>query len=131
MSKEKLLIIDGSSLLSTSFYGTVPNEYMYAKTEADYEKALPKLLSTTDGLYTNGMYTFFRTLESLIKDHGITHLVVGWDKTRDTFRRKIYPEYKANRKETRKELKSQFDLTQKSLEYIGVKQFIFSEWALR
>ena len=91
MTKEVFLIIDGSSLLSTSFYGTVPNEYHYAKTEEDFKKVLPKLLCTTDGLYTNGMYTFFKILENMLANQGITHLCVAWDKNRDTFRREIYP----------------------------------------
>ena len=44
MQQRKLfLIIDGSSLLSTSFYGTVGPAYLMAKTEEDKAKALEKL----------------------------------------------------------------------------------------
>ena len=63
---EKLLVIDGSSLLSTSFYGTA-REFLMAKTPEDREEAAKKLLQTSDGVYTNGVYTFMKTLLNLIK----------------------------------------------------------------
>ena len=52
---EKLLIIDGSSLLSTSFYATA-TAYLMAKTDEDKEKALERLMKTSDGRYTNGVF---------------------------------------------------------------------------
>ena len=52
---EKLLIIDGSSLLSTSFYATA-TAYLMAKTDEDKEKALTRLMKTSDGRYTNGVF---------------------------------------------------------------------------
>ena len=83
---EKLLIIDGSSLLSTSFYGTAPMIYKKAKTEDEYEKALESLLQTSGGVYTNGVYTFLKTFKKIVEEQKPSHLVVTWDKTRDTFR---------------------------------------------
>ena len=52
MNKE-LLIIDGSSLLSTCFYATA-REFLMAKTPEDKEKAAERLLQTSTGVYTNG-----------------------------------------------------------------------------
>jgi len=40
MSKQKLMAIDGNSILNRAFYG------------------LPELLTTSDGIYTNGIYVF-------------------------------------------------------------------------
>ena len=37
MANEFLLIIDGSSLLSTQYYGNLPREILYAKTEEEKE----------------------------------------------------------------------------------------------
>ena len=80
--RELFLIIDGSSLLSTSFYGTVGPAYLMAKTDEDREKALEKLLKTSDGRYTNGVYTFMKTLLNLIKNQKPTHMAIVWDRTK-------------------------------------------------
>ena len=38
MENNFLLIIDGSSLLSTQFYGNLPREILFAKTQEEKEK---------------------------------------------------------------------------------------------
>ena len=43
---------------------------------------------------------FFKTLLPLLKSHKITHLAVVLDRSSNTFRREIDPEYKAKRSET-------------------------------
>ena len=120
---EKLLIIDGSSLLSTSFYATA-TAYLMAKTDEDKEKALTRLLKTSDGRYTNGVFPFMRTLLSLIKKNQPTHLAVVWDVSRQTFRQEIAGgTYKGTRKATPHPLKEQFISTQNLLQGI-VPQFL-------
>ena len=120
---EKLLIIDGSSLLSTSFYATA-TAYLMAKTEEDKEKALTRLMKTSDGRYTNGVFPFMRTLLSLIKKNQPTHLAVVWDVSRQTFRQEIAGgTYKGTRKATPHPLKEQFISTQNLLQGI-VPQFL-------
>lgn len=124
--RELLLIIDGSSLLSTSFYGTVGPAYLMAKTDEDREKALEKLLKTSDGRYTNGVYTFMKTLLNLIKNQKPTHIAIVWDRTRETFRQNISGvdgSYKGNRKTSPKPLTEQFKTTQDLLEGI-IPQFV-------
>lgn len=121
----RFLIIDGSSLLSTSFYGTA-TAYLMARTDEDREKALEKLLKTSDGVYTNGVYTFMKTLLNLIKNQQPTHLAVVWDRTRQTFRQNITGvegSYKGNRKATPAPLKEQFKTTQDLLNGI-IPQFV-------
>lgn len=129
MQQRKLfLIIDGSSLLSTSFYGTVGPAYLMAKTEEDRAKALEKLLKTSDGRYTNGVYTFMKTLLNLIKNQKPTHMAIVWDRTRQTFRQNISGvdgSYKGNRKSTPDALSQQFKTTQDLLEGI-IPQFLSS-----
>ena len=127
MQQRKLfLIIDGSSLLSTSFYGTVGPAYLMAKTEEDRAKALEKLLKTSDGRYTNGVYTFMKTLLNLIKNQKPTHMAIVWDRTRETFRQGIsgvQGTYKGNRKSSPKPLTEQFKTTQELLDGI-IPQFV-------
>ncbi|WP_302623441.1 5'-3' exonuclease H3TH domain-containing protein [uncultured Clostridium sp.] len=120
---EKLLIIDGSSLLSTSFYATA-TAYLMAKTDEDKEKALKRLMKTSDGRYTNGVFPFMRTLLSLIKKNQPTHLAVVWDVSRQTFRQEIAGgTYKGTRKATPHPLKEQFISTQNLLQGI-IPQFL-------
>ena len=120
---EKLLIIDGSSLLSTSFYATA-TAYLMAKTDEDKEKALERLMKTSDGRYTNGVFPFMRTLLSLIKKNQPTHLAVVWDVSRQTFRQEIAGgTYKGTRKATPHPLKEQFISTQNLIQGI-IPQFL-------
>lgn len=122
--KDFLLIIDGSSLLSTQFYGNLPREILFAKTVEEKEKYFHKIMQNSKGVYTNAVYGFFRTLLRIMKEQKPSHLVVTWDISRNTFRRKLYPEYKAQRSETMLPLKEQFELCQRALAEVGVCQLM-------
>lgn len=126
MEKENgfLLIIDGSSLLSTQFYGNLPREILFAKTQEEKEKYYHKIMQNSKGIYTNAVYGFFRTILKILKDQKPSHLVVTWDISRNTFRRKLYPEYKAQRSELMLPLKEQFELCQKALAAVGICQLM-------
>ncbi|HII4447592.1 5'-3' exonuclease [Clostridium perfringens] len=120
-----LLIIDGSSLLSTSFYAN-SGKYIMAKTDEEKETAAKNLLKSSKGKYTNGVLTFMRTLLKLIENQKPSHMAVVWDRTRNTFRQNIKGcngTYKGQRKETPEPLKEQFLTTQELLEGI-IPQFI-------
>lgn len=119
-----LLIIDGSSLLSTQFFGNLPKEIMFAKTTEEKEKYFPKIMQTSTGIYTNAVYGFLRALLKIMKEQKPTYLAVTWDISRNTFRREIYPDYKGNRGETLEPLKDQFKLCQHVLDEMGVVQFM-------
>ena len=128
MDDEYLLIIDGSSLLSTQFYGNLPPAVLMAKTTEEKEKYFPKIMQTSAGVYTNGIYGFIRYLLKILRQLKPTCLAVTWDLTRETFRRRMYPEYKANRSETIVPLREQFALCQDILKRIGVKQYMSTEF---
>ena len=98
------LIIDGSSLLSTCYYATLPLEIKIQKTEEEREKLYGKLMHYKDGVYTNAVYGFSMTLVSIMRDLKPDRLTIVFDPTRDTFRRQLYPEYKAQRKDTARPL---------------------------
>ncbi|WP_199533997.1 5'-3' exonuclease [Romboutsia weinsteinii] len=120
---DKLLIVDGSSLLSTSFYATA-RDLLFAKTDEQKEFAYTKLMQTPDGIYTNGIYMFFKTLLPLLERQRITHLAVVLDRSRSgTFRRELDPEYKANRKETPIPLSNQFKLLTEILPQLNIPIF--------
>ena len=87
-----LLLIDGSSLLSTQFFGNLPSEVMFAKTVEEKEKYYYKIMQTSKGVYTNAVFGFVRSLMAILKNQKPAYLAVAWDLSRDTFRRELYPE---------------------------------------
>lgn len=119
---EMLLLIDGSSLLTTQFFGNLPKQMLFAKTDEERKKYYDKIMMTSGGVYTNAVFGFLRVLSSIIKTQKPAYLAVAWDLTRDTFRRKMYPDYKGNRAKTMEPLSEQFDLCRKVLDELSVTQ---------
>ena len=124
MDNDYLLLIDGSSLLTTQYYGNLPREILFAKSDEEKKKFYHKIMQTRTGIYTNAIYGFMRTLLKIIKEQKPAYIAVAWDKSRNTFRREIYSEYKGNRGETPKPLKDQFILCEELLEKMGIRQFM-------
>lgn len=122
--KDYLLIIDGSSLLTTQFFGNLPREIIFAKTMEEKALYFPKIMQTSGGVYTNAVYGFVRVLLKILKEQKPAYLAVAWDVSRNTFRREIYPDYKGNRGETMPPLKEQFVLCQEVLKSMKVPQFM-------
>lgn len=118
-----LLLIDGSSLLTTQFFGNLPTEILFAKTDEEKEKYFHKIMQTSKGVYTNAIFGFMRTLMKIMKEQRPKYLAVAWDVGRDTFRREMYADYKGNRSETLKPLGEQFGLCQEALKKLGIRQF--------
>lgn len=120
----KLLLIDGSSLLSTHYHGTLPRQLQGVSDMTKREALFPKILHTTDGLYTNAMFGMLKAILKIIKQQKPSHIAVAWDVSRNTFRREIASDYKGTRKETDMPLKQQFKNMQQLLEAIGIKQLM-------
>lgn len=124
-----LLLIDGSSLLSCCFFGNLPREYRFAKTDKEKDKFLHKLRHSPSGEYTNGVFTMLSSIFRVIERQKPSHIVVAWDLTKEfTFRNKMFPGYKAHRKDFRPELASQFSLSQIILKELSIAQFVFQEY---
>lgn len=119
---KNLLLIDGSSMLTTSYFGTMPSAYYKARTKEEKEVIFKKLLKTSTGKYVNAVYPTMKTIVSLLKEQKPSHILVAWDLTRDTFRKEIYSEYKGTRGETDDPLKEQFGTMQKLLEELNIPQ---------
>ena len=124
MDGNYLLLIDGSSLLTTQYYGNLPKEILFAKTEEEKKKHYYRIMQTKTGIYTNAVYGFMRILLKIIKEQKPGYLAVAWDKSRNTFRREIYSDYKGNRGETPVPLKDQFILCEELLQKMGIRQFM-------
>lgn len=73
-----LYLIDGSSYIYRAYYAI-------------------RHLSSPKGFPTNALYGFTQMLLKVLKDRDPDHLAVVFDVGRQTFRTKLYPEYKANR----------------------------------
>lgn len=126
MSVRKFVIIDGSSMLSTCYYAVLPRELMFAKTEEERQRHYGKILHASDGTYTNAVFGMVKTIVSILKKQQPDHMAFVFDKTRDTFRRELYADYKGNRSETPQPLKEQFKLMEDILADIGF-QVLFSD----
>ncbi len=123
-----LLLIDGSSLLSESYYGTLPDAIKFLKDKSQESAYYHLILHNIKGVYTNGVYTFMKRLENILEEQKPTHLAVTFDVSRDTFRKKLYPEYKANRSETPLPLRQQKETLMRLLQDIGVKVYFSTEY---
>lgn len=121
----KLLLIDGSSLLSTSFFGSLgQTNYYRVKTEEAKQEELKKLMKTTDGRYTNGVYTMSKILLTIMKKVKPTHMAVAWDVNRESLeRKKKFSGYKGHRQDTLPQLGAQFGLMQEVLDQMNIPQF--------
>ncbi len=86
----RVLLIDGHSLAYRAFYA-LPVENFVSST----------------GQHTNAIYGFASMLINLIRDEKPTHIAAAFDVSRKTFRTEKFPEYKANRKSTPDEFRSQ------------------------
>ena len=91
---EKLVLIDGNSLINRAFY------------------AMP-LLTTKSGIYTNAVYGFLNMFFKVLSDEQPSHAAVAFDLKAPTFRHKLFTEYKGTRKPLLKEL----------LSLMGIKTF--------
>lgn len=116
------LVIDGSSMLSTSYYGSLPIEFLKEKDPEKQKQYACKILQTSDGRYTNGLYHMLKKFMHLINIIEPDCVAIAFDDTRNTFRRtKLGADfYKSNRKETPSYLKEQFAYAKDFFKSIGV-----------
>jgi len=103
---KKLILIDGSNLMFTAYYGTAYSG---------------NLMQNSKGQYTNAIFGFVNMMNSVLKED-FTHILVAFDKGKKTFRHDKLESYKAGRSKMPEEFRSQIDLIKKSLDVLGVKQ---------
>lgn len=98
---EKLVLIDGHSILNRTFYG-VPD------------------LSNSAGLHTNAIYGFLNILFKLLDEEQPDYLAVAFDVHAPTFRHEIFKEYKGTRKPMPEELREQVPVMKEVLRAMGI-----------
>ena len=98
--RKKLLVIDGSSMLTTAYYALLPNEIRFCKVPEERARYFDKILHAKNGTYTNAVYGMTRQLLMLMDGWKPDYLAVMFEKTRNTFRRRLYADYKAQRQDT-------------------------------
>ncbi|MEM7248336.1 MAG: PIN domain-containing protein [Acidobacteriota bacterium] len=72
-------------------------------------------LTAPDGTPTGALHAFLQLLRKTIADHAPDHLALAFDKSGDTFRHEIYPEYKAQRDAMPEDLQVQLQLAHEAL----------------
>lgn len=93
---DKLVLIDGHSILNRAFYG-IPD------------------LTNSEGLHTNAVYGFLNIMFKILEEEQADHLAVAFDLKEPTFRHKMYDAYKGTRKPMPEELREQVPLMKEVL----------------
>ena len=78
--------------------------------------------STTTGQPTNAVYGFTAMLINVLRDERPTHVAVAFDRGEPTFRHEQFVEYKANRRETPADFRSQLSLIFEVLDVLGIQR---------
>ena len=96
---KKLLLIDGNSIMNRAFYGIMGS----------------KVLTTSDGKYTNAVYGFLAIMFKEMETIEPNYMAVSFDLKAPTKRHEMYKEYKANRHGMPKELAEQMPMIKEIL----------------
>lgn len=98
---DKLVIIDGNSIMYRSFY------------------ALP-LLSNSEGKFSNAIYGFAMQVINIINNINPKYMVVAFDAGKHTFRNDLFDGYKATRKPMPDELREQIEPLKEMLKLMNI-----------
>lgn len=101
---EKLVVIDGNSILNRAFYGIMSS----------------KMLMTADGTYTNAVYGFLAIMFKMIEEVNPDYMVVAFDVKHPTKRHEMYKEYKGTRKGMPDELAEQMPIIKEVLKAMNI-----------
>jgi DNA polymerase-1 len=96
-----LVLVDGSGYIFRAFHALPP-------------------MTRADGTPVNAVFGFTNMLARFMRDHVGTHLAVVFDAGSQTFRNRIYDQYKAHRPEPPPELIPQFKLVRDATAAFGV-----------
>ena len=100
--REKILLIDGHSMLNRGFYG-IP------------------LLTNSKGQHTNAVLGFLNIMLKVISEEQPDYITVAFDEHAPTFRHKMYEAYKGTRHAMPDELKEQVPLIKEVLSSMNIE----------
>lgn len=95
-----ILLIDGYHLLHKGYYGTLKRK---------------KISTNKDGIIINAVYTFAANIFKFVNSNNYHSIIVTFDIDKESFRKQLYPNYKAKRKETPADLIPQMKLVREFL----------------
>ena len=98
---EKIVLIDGHSILNRAFYGIPP-------------------LTNSRGVHTNAVYGFLNIMFKILEEEKPQYLAVAFDLKAPTFRHQMYDAYKGNRSPMPPELSEQVPLMKQMLTAMGI-----------
>ncbi len=101
--RDLLLLLDGHSLAYRAFFALPPENF-----------------ATTTGQPTNAVYGFTAMLINVLRDEKPSHVAVAFDRSEPTFRHEEFADYKATRKETPADFRTQLSLIFEVLDALGV-----------
>lgn len=107
-NKNKLLLIDGSSVAFRAFFA------LYNQIDR---------FKNTSGLHTNAIYGFHLMLNHLLERVQPSHILVAFDAGKTTFRTEMFADYKAGRAKTPDEFREQFPYIKEMLNYLGISYY--------
>ncbi|WP_029691781.1 DNA polymerase I [Streptococcus hyovaginalis] len=107
-AKQKLLLIDGSSVAFRAFFA------LYHQIDR---------FRNPSGLHTNAIYGFHLMLDHLMDRVQPTHILVAFDAGKTTFRTEMYADYKAGRAKTPNEFREQFPYIREMLTARGITYY--------
>ncbi len=99
---EKIVLIDGHSILNRAFYG------------------LPDL-TNGEGIHTNAVIGFLNIMFKILEEEKPEYLTVAFDVHAPTFRHEMYEAYKGTRKPMPEELRQQVPLMKEMLTAMGIR----------
>lgn len=105
----KLMVLDGNSLANRAFYGI-------------------KILTTSDGQFTNAVYGFLSILNRLLDEEQPEALCVTFDRKAPTFRHLAFADYKANRHGMPEELRQQMPVLKDVLSAMRIPMYEMDGW---
>lgn len=106
---EKIVLIDGHSILNRAFYG------------------LPDLTNAS-GLHTNAVYGFLNIMFRILEEEKPAYLAVAFDRKEPTFRHAMYEAYKGTRKPMPQELREQVPVMKEMLTAMGIQILEHAGW---
>ena len=101
----RLILVDGNSIMNRAFYGIMGS----------------KMLTTSDGTYTNAVYGFLAILFKIEEELNPDYIGVAFDLKGPTERHKMYEGYKANRHGMPDELAQQMPIIKDVLKAMNIK----------
>lgn len=99
--RDKLVLIDGHSILNRAFYG-VP------------------IFTNSEGLHTNAVFGFLNIMFKIIDSKQPDYMAVAFDVHQPTFRHEMFKDYKGTRKPMMEELREQVPVIKELLQKMNI-----------